>query len=50
MSITASARERFLGVWAPLRDELVAYLEGEKMPADAVAWFKRVSNELVLSS
>ncbi|ORY84720.1 isoprenoid synthase domain-containing protein [Leucosporidium creatinivorum] len=41
MSITASARERFLGVWGPLRDELVAYLEGEKMPADAVSWFKQ---------
>lgn len=50
MSITASARERFLGVWGPLRDELVAYLEGEKMPADAVSWFKRVRNVLILSN
>lgn len=44
MSISASAREQFLGVWPSLRDELVEYMQGEKMPKDAVDWFRSVSS------
>lgn len=36
-------RDAFLAVWPALVDELVAYLEGEHMPHEAVQWFKRVS-------
>ncbi|GAA5957022.1 hypothetical protein JCM3765_005383 [Sporobolomyces pararoseus] len=34
-------REQFLSVWPALSDELVDYAKGEKMPKDAVEWFKR---------
>lgn len=30
-------------MWPALVDELVGYLQGEKMPNEAVQWFKRVS-------
>jgi hypothetical protein len=35
-------RKRFEAVWPLIRDELVDYLEQEKMPGEAVEWFKRV--------
>lgn len=40
---SAASRERFLSIWPGIRDELVAYMEGEKMPAEATKWFKDVS-------
>lgn len=43
MSISASSRDKFLSVWPGLRDELVDYMKGEKMPKDAVDWFRSVS-------
>ena len=36
-------------MWPALVDELVGYLEGEKMPKEAVQWFKRVRPSLSLS-
>lgn len=50
MSISQSSRDRFLGVWPQLRDELVEYMKGEKMPADAVSWFKKVRDFVQLDS
>lgn len=44
MSISASSRDKFLSVWPSLRDELVDYVKGEKMPKDAVDWFRSVSS------
>lgn len=35
-------RDNFLAVWPGIRDELVSYMEGEKMPTDATAWYKKV--------
>jgi farnesyl diphosphate synthase len=35
-------RKRFEAVWPLIRDEVVAYLEQEKLPGEAVDWFKRV--------
>ncbi|KAK4055061.1 Farnesyl pyrophosphate synthetase [Microbotryomycetes sp. JL221] len=40
MSKSSASRDRFLSVWPQLRDELVDYAKGERMPADAVEWFK----------
>ena len=39
---SAEKREQFLSIWPSLSDELVEYAKGEKMPKDAVEWFKRV--------
>ncbi|KAI5475282.1 farnesyl diphosphate synthase [Pseudohyphozyma bogoriensis] len=38
--MSAQARDKFLGVWPAIRDELIDYLAFEKMPEDAKAWFK----------
>ncbi|GAA5828829.1 hypothetical protein JCM3766R1_003833 [Sporobolomyces carnicolor] len=38
---SAEKREQFLSIWPSLSDELVEYAKGEKMPKDAVEWFKR---------
>ncbi|SCZ95028.1 BZ3500_MvSof-1268-A1-R1_Chr11-3g03554 [Microbotryum saponariae] len=40
MSSTAS-RDKFLSIWPGIRDELVAYLEAQKMPEEATEWFKQ---------
>lgn len=40
---SADKRQQFLAVWPALADELVQYMEGEKMPQEAVDWFRRVS-------
>ncbi|KAM0791797.1 hypothetical protein ACM66B_004060 [Microbotryomycetes sp. NB124-2] len=40
MSKSSASRDKFLSVWPQLRDELVEYAQGERMPADAVNWFK----------
>lgn len=37
------SRERFLAVWPAIKDELVDYLKAEKMPAEAQAWYDKVS-------
>lgn len=39
----AAARAKFEGVFDTIADELLAYLKGEGMPADAVEWYKKVS-------
>lgn len=39
----AAARAKFEGVFDKIADELLAYLKGEGMPADAVEWYKKVS-------
>ena len=36
-------RLKFQGVFEKLRDELVDYLKAERMPAEAVEWYRRVS-------
>jgi len=33
-------RARFVGTWAPIRDEILAFFAGEHMPAEAVEWYK----------
>ncbi|KAK4050696.1 Farnesyl pyrophosphate synthetase [Microbotryomycetes sp. JL201] len=40
MSKSSASRDKFLSVWPQLRDELVEYAQGERMPVDAVSWFK----------
>lgn len=45
MSKSSASRDKFLSVWPELRDELVSYAQNERMPADAVKWFKDVSFE-----
>jgi farnesyl diphosphate synthase len=36
----AAARARFEGVFDQIADELIAYVKGEGMPAEAVQWYK----------
>ena len=36
-------RQKFEGVFAKLRDDLVDHLKGENMPTEAVEWYHRVS-------
>jgi len=43
---SAEKRDKFLSIWPSLSDELVDYAKGEKMPKDAVEWFKRVGSPL----
>ena len=38
----AQKRAKFEAVYPVLREELLAYLKQEGMPADAVSWFQRV--------
>ncbi|GAA6025496.1 hypothetical protein JCM10207_003381 [Rhodosporidiobolus poonsookiae] len=38
---SSASRDKFLSVWPSLAEELTDYLRGEKMPAEAVDWFKR---------
>lgn len=38
----AAARAKFEGVFDTIADELLAYLKGEGMPADAIEWYKKV--------
>ena len=42
-AIKAAKRARFEGVFDQIADELLAYLKGEGMPAEAVEWYKSVS-------
>ena len=50
--LLAQKRQKFEAVFPVLRDELLAYLKQEGMPADAVEWYQRVrlSPLLLLSS
>ncbi|KAL7423444.1 Farnesyl pyrophosphate synthetase [Cryptotrichosporon argae] len=41
MSDKAARRARFEGVFDQIADELLAYLKGEGMPAEAVAWYRK---------
>lgn len=41
-NLKAQQRRKFEGVFTTLRDELLDHLKGEKMPAEAVEWFRRV--------
>lgn len=43
MSDKAAKRARFEGVFDQIADELIAYVEGEGMPEEAVKWYKDVS-------
>ena len=40
--ISAASRDKFLQVWPTIRDELLAYMDFEKMPAEAKEWFRKV--------
>lgn len=42
MTATQTPRARFEAVFPVIADELLAYMEGEGMPADAVEWMKKV--------
>ena len=39
----AQKRAKFDAVFPVLREELLAYLKQEGMPADAIEWYQRVS-------
>lgn len=38
----SASRESFLSVWPVIREELLAYMDQEKMPAEAKEWFRKV--------
>jgi hypothetical protein len=42
MSDKAAKRARFEGVFDTIAEELLAYLKGEGMPAEAIEWYKKV--------
>lgn len=44
-----SSKDKFLAIWPSLSEELTAYLEENHMPAEAVAWFKKVRNSFCSS-
>jgi len=44
--LKAQQRRKFEGVFEKVRDELVDHLKGENMPAEAVAWYRRVGLSL----
>ena len=46
----AQKRAKFDAVFPVLREELLAYLKQEGMPADAVEWYQRVRRSLLLLS
>src|SRR5262245_38185244 len=43
----ASRRKRFESVFAIIRDELLAHFASERMPKDAIDWYRRVSGFIV---
>lgn len=38
----SASRDSFLSVWPVIREELLAYMDQEKMPAEAKEWFRKV--------
>lgn len=48
-STAAASRSRFLSVFPLIREELLAYMDLEKMPQDARDWFRKVSSTISLS-
>ena len=39
----AARRAKFEAVFEKIRDELIEHFAGEKMPAEAVEWYRNVS-------
>lgn len=44
MSASPEKRQRFINVFADIRDELIQHFANEGMPDDGQEWFRRVSS------
>lgn len=47
MSTKQDKRQRFIDVFAGIRDELLAHFAGENMPKDAQEWYKNVCSPII---
>ena len=43
MSSKVDKRQRFIDVFASIRDEVLEYMASENMPNDAQEWYRKVS-------